>query len=595
MKNILSALAVFVYFGAFGQQVNISSATAFESVVVESMLPVGDDIIVFGNSGFFQAFCARISPYTGDVIWSHKSEFDWDGNFTSSARLPNGNIVAVGYQGGAGLVSVFAPDGTLVWSKVVYPPASDAGVNLYGVTVSPTGDIFTIGRFLISGVSGDVLIRLDGSTGNIEYSTRVVTQGARGAIHFRGDSLFVVGASQLGGNHDISLSVYNPVDGALLVYKTFGTFSNEVLWNAAFSNEGIFFTYIATGVYVGKIRWSTLTMAAQDPVLIFAEGGDVSLNSAQISVSADGVYVSGGAVGTGFRRSYAIKLTHNLAALWARYLTPSVTATSSVYGTSSLVLPSGDVLFADLVEDVDFSMSTVITGLTPSGANGTYCQNPMGFDFQTGPNPLAMSVRNPVQMGVSLGEIPYPFMPYGIDVENCNLSILPVELLFFRAEKSGDVVRLSWATETERGSSHFDVLRSSDGIRFEKIGEVRAAGDSQITTDYSFVDDAPLDGTSYYKLESVDLDGSTEFSETEVVHFDVGLQSISVYPNPSVSGDPVTVRGEFQSVVAFDQLGRSIPLEMNGNQLVVQAGPGVYLLIFVSADGAYETVKVVIE
>lgn len=86
-------------------------------------------------------------------------------------------------------------------------------------------------------------------------------------------------------------------------------------------------------------------------------------------------------------------------------------------------------------------------------------------------------------------------------------TVLPVELLSLGADDSGASVRVHWSTASEHNTSHYEVQRSSDGQAYGYIGRVEAAGNSTETTDYGFIDDAPLYGLSYYRLVQVDLDG----------------------------------------------------------------------------------------
>ena len=60
--------------------------------------------------------------------------------------------------------------------------------------------------------------------------------------------------------------------------------------------------------------------------------------------------------------------------------------------------------------------------------------------------------------------------------------------------------------------AHFDVERSGDTGTWEKVDVVDAAGNSQMPIRYATTDHAPLPGLSYYRLRTVDLDGSFKFS-----------------------------------------------------------------------------------
>src|SRR5690606_19785098 len=65
---------------------------------------------------------------------------------------------------------------------------------------------------------------------------------------------------------------------------------------------------------------------------------------------------------------------------------------------------------------------------------------------------------------------------------------------------------------SESFSDRFEVQRSENGSTFIAIGSVPAAGSSAIPIDYSFTDDDPAQGTNYYRLRQIDLDGTYTYS-----------------------------------------------------------------------------------
>jgi len=123
------------------------------------------------------------------------------------------------------------------------------------------------------------------------------------------------------------------------------------------------------------------------------------------------------------------------------------------------------------------------------------------------------------------------------------LCLMPIELLSFRGEESGCRVQLSWATATEENASHFLVQRSQDGISFETIGRLEAAGYSQTVQNYEFSDDQ-LEAHNYYRLKQLDFDGQYTYTDVIRVHStcfgpdDV----IDVYPNPVYSNERVSIK-----------------------------------------------------
>lgn len=113
------------------------------------------------------------------------------------------------------------------------------------------------------------------------------------------------------------------------------------------------------------------------------------------------------------------------------------------------------------------------------------------------------------------------------------LITLPVEWLdvMARYEKGRTVV--SWQTAREMRSSHFEVQRSEDGMAFETLGHVQAAGHSDNLRSYQFVD--PRAGTEafYYRLKQVDLDGQMGYSPIVQVRTPGQAQEVGmVSPNP---------------------------------------------------------------
>ena len=94
-----------------------------------------------------------------------------------------------------------------------------------------------------------------------------------------------------------------------------------------------------------------------------------------------------------------------------------------------------------------------------------------------------------------------------------DLNPLPVELIYFDVHYKNEVVEIKWTTASELNSDYFDLLRSEDGIDFEIIDRLNAAGNSISNLEYFHIDDHPLPGIAYYRLNQVDKDGKTNLSQ----------------------------------------------------------------------------------
>lgn len=114
---------------------------------------------------------------------------------------------------------------------------------------------------------------------------------------------------------------------------------------------------------------------------------------------------------------------------------------------------------------------------------------------------------------------------------------LPIELLAFTAKLQEGVVQLEWLTNLEIQSDHFVIERSVDGITYEVIGEVKAAGYSDSPSNYIHNDiQAAHLGMSvlFYRLRQYDLDGEFSLSPTVQLSLSEAPTSLSsLFPNPA--------------------------------------------------------------
>lgn len=176
---------------------------------------------------------------------------------------------------------------------------------------------------------------------------------------------------------------------------------------------------------------------------------------------------------------------------------------------------------------------------------------------------------------------------------------LPVELLYFTGHVNGRNSELFWTTTTELSSSHFIVERSIDGMLWNSIGEIEAAGNSQEPIDYSFTDFKPNSGVNYYRLKQVDIDGSMKISNSIAIEFIQNL--VELLPNPANTF--VLLKGENISKMKAAILTSSgklcdVPTRNIGDhQLVmdiVQLPNGVYF-VRVENDNEVQVKKLIIQ
>jgi hypothetical protein len=154
---------------------------------------------------------------------------------------------------------------------------------------------------------------------------------------------------------------------------------------------------------------------------------------------------------------------------------------------------------------------------------------------------------------------------------------LPVELLSFDVNCVGENLKeISWSTASERNSAYFSIEKSSDGINWNEINKVQAAGNSTSILQYSMIDNFKDENTIYYRLNQVDNDGKSILHNPESA-ICIEDETIRIFPNPTSDGK-FTLSKEVDYEI-FDSVGNKInSIEKSGVYLILIEGK-LYKLI----------------
>lgn len=150
---------------------------------------------------------------------------------------------------------------------------------------------------------------------------------------------------------------------------------------------------------------------------------------------------------------------------------------------------------------------------------------------------------------------------------------LPSEIVSFDGKKIADKIRLDWVTASEISSDIFIVERSIDGVIFNEIDRIDAQGNSNTLQHYTAEDNSPFEGLNYYRLQRVDLDGSTQPTEIIAVNFSIEKKTVRIYPNPVRDYVSIVLENETSKDVligVFNQNGQQIfegKFNVNGSEL----------------------------
>lgn len=179
---------------------------------------------------------------------------------------------------------------------------------------------------------------------------------------------------------------------------------------------------------------------------------------------------------------------------------------------------------------------------------------------------------------------------YGYASAVGDIGVLPVELLRFDGLVLAEGNQLDWSTGSETRSSHFLIERSADGVLFNPVSTLNAAGESSSLRTYTWLDTDAPSGLSYYRLRMVDLSGDEEFSKTIALVRDA--KSITLYPVPVDDAINWTATDLLPSrAIIRDALGRIVmDASPTGNGLqgrsVQQLATGTYTLLLFNAEGS---------
>ena len=153
---------------------------------------------------------------------------------------------------------------------------------------------------------------------------------------------------------------------------------------------------------------------------------------------------------------------------------------------------------------------------------------------------------------------------------------LAVRLISFEGFNSNGVNKILWSSGAESHSDHYQIQRSLDGIQFESIGTVKAAGESDAQINYSF-DDKFLENQPiyYYRLAMVDLDFKINFSESISIMNDQCLITYFDYQlnvklnNKSSQNFTLNVYSTDGGLIFSTQISDDIQIPFNYNGLFI--------------------------
>jgi uncharacterized delta-60 repeat protein len=164
----------------------------------------------------------------------------------------------------------------------------------------------------------------------------------------------------------------------------------------------------------------------------------------------------------------------------------------------------------------------------------------------------------------------------------------PVTLVDFSAVLKNNAVVLQWQVANQQNLSGYVIERSTDSRNFYFIGQ-EVARNGSFNNNYSIIDQQPLQGTNFYRLKMIDVDGKFVYSKIVAVKLEGNSIVLQLFPNPASNILFVQLKGENEiaAVQIIDANGRKIKekkFTLNGNMSLsfdiseLPAGPYSLLL-----------------
>lgn len=333
-------------------------------------------------------------------------------------------------------------------------------------------------------------------------------------------------------------------------------------------------------------------------------GGQINLNHVDYAIILNDVFDNYGAVTVGalanvpnlitegytFFKNYPGGVLNGTGLIW-------VNNYDDAGGILSPGAPVGEITFDASKDFANAKLSIDIQGTGTPGTNfdlvtvqgtatmgGDLIINTPGFTLSPGQSYVILQAT---AVTGTFASVTWPAgvtgtVTYGATTVTLNiLTVLPLTLLDFSGNATGNKTALQWKTADEVNTAAFEIERSANGINYTAISSVKAIGQGANT--YNAIDEEPVTGNNFYRLKMKDLDGKFTLSQVVTVRH-VTKDGLQLAPVPAIGY--VTVQLKDQSLLnqraqVYNSIGHLVTevVLTNGARINMTGWPaGMYML-----------------
>ncbi len=186
--------------------------------------------------------------------------------------------------------------------------------------------------------------------------------------------------------------------------------------------------------------------------------------------------------------------------------------------------------------------------------------------------------------------------------------VLPITTIRVKAFRQNNNVAVQWNVENELNIKEYQVEKSINGRDFDKVSSTATKGNNSSTVAYSWLDESVVPGDNFYRIKSITLNGTYDYTEIVKVEVENAKAGIAVYPNPVTNGkislqlnNMPSGAYEIKLINSFGQLVSKLAINHTGGTASQSFIPssslskGMYNLQVIGPDQKANTVKVIVQ